>query len=69
MAATFARLAPAGKVLVLLAEGDANVQRATNNLANVKVLRAGYVNMRDLFDYDTLVITQDALPVLEGVLS
>ena len=69
MAATMARVAPAGKVLVLLAEGDANVQRATNNLAHVKVLRAGYLNMRDLLDYDTLVITQDALPVLEGVLS
>ncbi len=30
---------------------------------------AGYVNMRDLLDYDTLVITQGALSVLEGVLS
>ncbi len=43
--------------------------RSASNIANVKLLRAGYLNMRDLLDCDYLVIPQDALPVLEGVLS
>ena len=69
MAAAMARVVPEGSALVLMAEANENVQRAANNLTNVKLLRAGYINMRDLLDYDYLVIPQDALPVLEGVLS
>lgn len=69
MAAAMARVVPEGTALVLMAEANENIQRAANNLANVKLLRAGYLNMRDLLDYDYLVIPQDVLPVLEGVLS
>lgn len=69
MAAAMARVAPEGSALVLMADANENVQRVANNLANVKLLRAGYLNMRDLLDYDYLVIPQDVLPVLEGVLS
>lgn len=69
MAAAMARVVPEGTALVLMADANENVQRAANNLANVKLLRAGYLNMRDLLDYDYLVIPQDVLPVLEGVLS
>jgi len=69
MAAAMARVVPEGRALVLMADANENVQRAANNLANVKLLRAGYLNMRDLLDYDYLVIPQDVLPVLEGVLS
>jgi large subunit ribosomal protein L4 len=69
MAAAMARVVPEGTALVLMAEANEHVQRAASNLANVKLLRAGYLNMRDLLDCDYLVIPQDALPVLEGVLS
>lgn len=69
MAVAMARVAPSGRALVLLADRNETVERATSNLANVKLLRAGYLNMRDLLDCDYLVIPQDALPVLEGVLS
>jgi large subunit ribosomal protein L4 len=69
MAAAMARVVPAGRALLLIADADENVQRVVSNLANVKLLRAGYLNMRDLLDCDYLVIPQDALPVLEGVLS
>jgi hypothetical protein len=31
-------------------------------------LRASYLNIRDLMTYDYLVIPQDALAVLEGIL-
>jgi large subunit ribosomal protein L4 len=69
MAQAMARVVPAGRALVLMAEANENVVRAAGNLANVKLLRAGYLNMRDLLDCDYLVIPQDALPVLEGALS
>lgn len=69
MVQAMARVVPGGYALVLMAEANENVARATSNISNVKLLRAGYLNMRDLLDCDYLVIPQDALPVLEGVLS
>lgn len=69
MAVILARLVPEGAALILMAEANEAIERATNNLAHVKLLAAGYLNMRDLLDCDTLVIPQDVLPVLEGVLS
>jgi large subunit ribosomal protein L4 len=67
MAQAMARVVPAGRALVLMTEANEHVVRAAGNIANVKLLRAGYLNMRDLLDCDYLVIPQDALPVLEGV--
>ena len=69
MAVAMARVAPAGRALVLLADRNENFERAASNISNVKLLRAGYLNMRDLLDADYVVIPQDALTVLEGVLS
>lgn len=69
MAEAMARVVPAGRALVLMAGANEHVARAARNIANIKLLRAGYVNLRDLLDCDYLVIPQDALPVLEGVLS
>jgi large subunit ribosomal protein L4 len=69
MAQAMARVVPAGRALVLMADANEHVVRSAGNIANVKLLRAGYLNMRDLLDCDYLVIPQDALPVLEGVLS
>jgi large subunit ribosomal protein L4 len=37
-------------------------------LADVKTLRAAYLNVRDLLGYDTLVIPQGSLEVIEGIL-
>jgi large subunit ribosomal protein L4 len=56
------------KVLILCAAADETVERSANNLMNVKLLRASYLNIRDLMTYDYLVIPQDALAVLEGIL-
>jgi ribosomal protein L4 len=43
--------------------------RSANNLPQVKLLRANYVNVRDLLTYDYLVIPQNALTVIEDILS
>jgi large subunit ribosomal protein L4 len=54
--------------LILMPAADDLVERATANLADVKLLRAGYVNVRDLLKYEYLVIPQAALPVIEQIL-
>jgi large subunit ribosomal protein L4 len=56
------------KALILCAEANEMVERSANNLTDVKLLRASYLNIRDLMTYDYLVIPQDALAVLEGIL-
>ena len=56
------------KVLILCAAANEMVERSANNLVNVKLLRASYLNIRDLMTYDYVVIPQDALAVLEGIL-
>lgn len=68
MAAVLNRLAVDSSVLILMANADETVERASNNLPDVKLLRAAYVNVRDLLTYDYLVIPQNALDVLETIL-
>jgi large subunit ribosomal protein L4 len=79
MVQILARLGLEGSVLIMLPEPDAssgndrrsvgNVQKSASNLPDVKTLRAGYLNIRDLLGYDTLVIPQRSLEVITGILS
>ena len=62
------RLAVSSTALILMAEANNTVERSVNNLPDVKLLRAHYLNIRDLMTYDVVVIPQDALAVLEGIL-
>jgi large subunit ribosomal protein L4 len=53
--------------LVLLPEKDQAydvVTRTANNLTDTKVLLAGYLNIRDLFGYDKLILPEKALDAL-----
>jgi large subunit ribosomal protein L4 len=69
MAETLRRLQVDSSALILMAAEDPAVARSANNLPNVKLLRAHYVNVRDLLTYDYLVIPQSALTVIEELLS
>jgi len=53
--------------LVLLAERDDNVQRSVNNLPDAKTLRASYLNVRDLLQYDRVIVPLDALEVIKQI--
>jgi large subunit ribosomal protein L4 len=69
MAETLNRLAGSASVLVLLAEKNQNyeaVMRSADNIPDAKVLLAGYVNIRDLFGYDKLIMPLKTLEVLEA---
>ena len=53
--------------LVLFPEKDQaydQIMRTTNNLTDTKVLLAGYLNIRDLFGYDKLILPVKALDAL-----
>jgi large subunit ribosomal protein L4 len=53
--------------LVLLAEKDQTyetVMRSANNLADTKILLASYLNIRDLFGYDKVVLPEKVLDAL-----
>jgi len=67
MLETLKKLVGGSTALVLLSEKDQVyelVMRTTNNLAEAKVLLTGYLNIRDLFGYDKLILPVKALDAL-----
>jgi len=54
---------------VLLPERNENVEKSARNLDDVKTLRAGYLNIRDLLGHDYVIIPKDAVSVIEGNLA
>jgi large subunit ribosomal protein L4 len=60
-----------GKTLLVVdSKNEQNdiVRRSANNLPHVKTLLASYLNVRDLLQYDTIVMLQASLAVIEGYL-
>ena len=60
-------LAADNSTLVLIAENNDNVQRSVNNLADAKTLLASYLNIRDLLQYDKVIVPLDALDVIKRI--
>jgi large subunit ribosomal protein L4 len=54
--------------VILLPDSNENVERSANNLPDVKTLRAHYLNVRDLLQYDYVIIPTGALAVVEEIL-
>jgi large subunit ribosomal protein L4 len=50
-----------------VAERNENVQRSVNNLEDAKTLRASYLNIRDLLQYDKVIVPLDALDVIKSI--
>lgn len=68
MALALERMAVDASALILMAEANETVERSARNLPDVKLLRAHYLNIRDLLDHEYILIPQDALAVVEGIL-
>ena len=67
MSEAMTRLVGESSALVVLSEKDQNydtVMQSAVNLPDTKVLLAGYLNIRDLFGYDKLVLPLKALDAL-----
>ncbi|HYH75577.1 MAG TPA: 50S ribosomal protein L4 [Candidatus Saccharimonadales bacterium] len=63
-AAFMQKIETKGSVLLVLDNKDDKAERATNNLQNVKPVSASYLNVFDLLNADTVVITQKSLEVI-----
>lgn len=50
-----------GKVLLAVSQKDELVERATNNLQNVKAVHGNYLNVYDIMNADTIVISKKSL--------
>ncbi len=60
-------MGPARSTLVIVPQRVDNLERASGNIKNVKVLNAAYLNMEDLFKYDRLLFTVEALNKVSGM--
>jgi len=57
-----------GSAVVLLAERNENVEKSIRNLPDVKYLRAGYLNVRDLLGFDYVIMPKASVEVIESFL-
>lgn len=55
------------KALVVLGSKDENVSRSVHNLPKAHIILANYLNIRDLLQYDKVIITLDALDVINDI--
>lgn len=58
----------AGSAVILLPEQNENVEKSARNLNDVKILRANYLNIRDLLGHNYVIMPKEAVSVIEGFL-
>jgi large subunit ribosomal protein L4 len=68
MVETLSRLDVNGSAVVLLPERNENVEKSIRNLANVRYLRAGYLNVRDLLGHDYVIVPKASVAEIERIL-
>jgi large subunit ribosomal protein L4 len=71
MAKALSNLVGSASALVLMPEKDQAyelIMRSADNIGDTKVLLAGYLNIRDLFTYDKLVLPVKSLDALAATL-
>jgi large subunit ribosomal protein L4 len=55
--------------LIVAPERVENIYRSANNLPNVLTIQATVVNVRDVLKYERLLVTEESLPIIEGILA
>lgn len=68
MAEMMAALGVQRNALLLLPDANDVVELSARNLPNMKILRATYLNVRDLLGYQTIILPQDAISVIASFL-
>ncbi len=61
-------LAVSGSAVILLPERNENVEMSARNLEDIKILRAGYLNIRDLLGHNYVIMPKEAVTVIESFL-
>ncbi len=59
------KLKAEGNVLLVIKTKDDLADRATRNIAGLKTVAANYLNVFDILNADQIVITEEAIPVIE----
>ena len=57
------------KTLLVIEGSNQNLELSARNIKNIKVLRAESLNIFDMLKYQSVMITQDAVKKVEGVLT
>lgn len=68
MEALLGNLLIQSSALIILPESNPVIQKSTANIADLKTLRAQYLNVRDLLGYDYVVMALGAVKTIEGYL-
>lgn len=68
MVSLLERLTGANSTLILLPGPDKNIEISARNIADVKTIRANYLNIRDLLGHDKVVLPLASLEVIQGFL-
>ncbi len=55
------------KALIVVSEDNADVVRAAGNLPNVKTITVGTLNVLDILNYDSFIVTRDEVTKVEEV--
>jgi len=55
------------KTLLITADGNVNVVKSARNIEGVKPMRADFINVYDILKHDTLLMTKDAVAMVEEV--
>jgi large subunit ribosomal protein L4 len=56
-------------ILIVVADQIEAIERASGNLQQVRTILASYLNVRDVLKFERLLVTKDAIPVIEGILA
>jgi large subunit ribosomal protein L4 len=60
------KIAKEQRVLLVVSQKDDNIRRATNNVNQIKVVSALYLNVFDILNADMILVTKDALALVTG---
>ena len=61
---------PASRSVLIVTDGKVEpIRKSAGNLPNVWVLDARYLNVRDILKFDRMVVTREAIPVVEELLA
>ena len=59
---------PETRSFLIVTEGQGGaIRQSSGNLPNVWTIDARYLNVRDVLKYDRLLVTREAIPVIEGL--
>jgi len=61
----FKKIGAERKILLVVSQKDALVERATNNLKDVTAVHAMYLNVHDILNADSIVISKKALAIID----